>query len=255
LLYHDIAPTDKEQFSYQLRWLSRFWRFISPKECSAMLSGDLPVEEDSLLLTFDDGFYSNRQIAETVLNPLGIKALFFIISQFSLLSDSAAQRDFISRNIYPNLALENIPAHWKNMDISDLTYLLETGHTIGAHTASHARLSKIPQESLVGEIVSSADILERQLGCKIRHFAYTFGDLDSFSPSALKVARSRFDFIHTGLRGYNTSSTPPWAIRRDSLDPKDTFSLVGAFLEGGADIMYRSDLATFESWGHKLDAS
>lgn len=249
LLYHDIAPADIEKFSSQLRWLNRFWRFITPMEFSAMLSGELPVVEDSLLLTFDDGFYSNRQVAETVLNPMGIKAIFFIISQFSLLSDHAEGHDFICRNIYPGLPLENVPAHWQNMGISDLAYLLETGHTIGAHTSSHARLSTTPQERLVEEIVSSADSLEGQLGCKIKHFAYTFGDLESFSPSALNIARSRFGFIHTGLRGFNTPLTPPWAIRRDSIDPKDSFSLVGAFLEGGADIVYRSDLARFESWG------
>jgi peptidoglycan/xylan/chitin deacetylase (PgdA/CDA1 family) len=249
LLYHDIAPTEKEKFSSQLRWLSRFWRFISPMDFSAMLSGELPVTEDSLLLTFDDGFYSNREIAETVLNPMGIKAIFFIISQFSSLSDSSEWRDFVSRNICPGLSLEKVPANWRNMGISDLTYLLETGHTIGAHTASHARLSTTPEERLVEEVVTSANYLEEKLGYKIKHFAYTFGDLESFSPSALKVARSRVDFIHTGLRGFNTTSTPPWAIRRDSIDPKNSLSLVGAFLEGGADPIYRSDLAALESWG------
>lgn len=249
LIYHDIAPADKDLFRSQLSWLSRSWRFISPIECSAMLSGELAIDEDSLLLTFDDGFYSNRQIAETVLNPMGIKALFFIISEFSLLSKASDCRDFVSRNICPGLSPENIPPHLRNMSLDDLAYLLDTGHTIGAHTASHARLSKLPQEHLVDEIVLSANSIEKELGIKIKHFAYTFGDLGSFSPAALEVARSRFDFIHTGLRGFNCHLTPSWAIRRDSIDPNNSFPLVGALLEGGVDFLYKPDLEIYESWG------
>jgi hypothetical protein len=93
--------------------------------------------------------------------------------------------------------------------------------------------------------------LEQKLGSKISHFAYTFGDLASFSPAALAVARTRFKFIYTGLRGTNASSMAPWAIRRDAMAPSNSLALMGALLEGGVDWMYARSLAEYESWGNR----
>jgi peptidoglycan/xylan/chitin deacetylase (PgdA/CDA1 family) len=252
LLYHDISPVDESRFAAQLRWLSRYWRFITPDEFASIVSANQEVHEDSLLLTFDDGFASNRRVAESVLNPMGIKALFFVVSEFAALSATADWRSFVARNICPPLLPEELPSHWHNMSWDDLGYLLESGHSIGAHTARHARLSQVSNQDLAEEIILSADTLEQMLGCKIRHFAYTFGDLASFSTAALAVARMRFDFIHTGMRGINARGVPPWAIRRDAMAATDSLGLVGALLEGGADHLYQSSLDTYESWGSGL---
>lgn len=251
LLYHDITPADEARFATQLRWLSRTWRFITPSSFASMIAGEESVPEDCLLLSFDDGFASNRRIAETVLNPMGIKALFFIVSEFAALSDTADWRGFVAQNIYPSLQPEDVPAHWRNMSWDDLAYLLETGHSIGCHTANHARLSQVASEDLEAEIIGSADVLERRLGIKVEHLAYTFGNLASFSKAALVVARSRFKYIYTGLRGDNASGVPSWAIRRDAIAATDPLSLVGALLEGGADRLYADNLAEYESWGHR----
>ena len=137
----------------------------------------------------------------------------------------------------------------KNMSVADLRYLSETGHTIGAHTATHQRLSFVrDDERLVDEIVASADWLEERLKVRIDHFAFPFGNLASFSRAALQVARSRFQHIYTGMRGDNAESVPSWAIRRDAITVDDSLHLVGAFLEGAADPRYARDLRTYESW-------
>ena len=69
LFYHDIAPHDQPHFAAQLRWLARSWNLVSPKQFAAMVSGEEPIRGRNLLLTFDDGFASNRVVAEEVLNP------------------------------------------------------------------------------------------------------------------------------------------------------------------------------------------
>lgn len=250
LLYHDIAPINENQFAAQLRWLSRSWRFISPADFELIISSNFVLDEDSLLLTFDDGLISNRRIVETVLNPLGIKAIFFVVSEFVSILDEAECRSFLAQNIYPGLQLDELPRHWRNLTFDDLSYLVHSGHTIGAHTAHHARLSHIVANGLQKEIVTSANFLEERLSIEIKHFAYTFGDLASFSPAALAVARNRFSFIHTGLRGCNDNGVPPWAIRRDAIADTDSLALVGSLLEGGADCIYKSSLKTYESWGN-----
>jgi len=249
LLYHDIAPNDELKFAAQLRWLKRSWEFITPATFASIVSNGEPVHRNYLLLSFDDGFSSNRRIAEDILNPMGIKALFFIVSEFISLDKKSDSKNFIATNIYPDLNLKNIPDHWFNMTWGDINYLLETGHTIGSHTSSHARLSHLGLSDLPKEIISSADFLSKKIGLDIDHFAYTFGDLNSFSSEALAIARSRFKFIYTGMRGNNVRGVKSWAIRRDALSANDSLSLVGAFLEGAADSVYSRKLTTYEKWG------
>ncbi len=252
LLFHDIAPDQYVLFREKIEWLSKHWKFVSPDVFADMLNGKLPIEGDSLLLTFDDGFCSDRVVAEEILNPMGIRALFFVISEFVKLQEKDEQLKFISNNLYPPSSGEPIPEHLKamgNMTIEDLRYLVDTGHIIGSHTTSHQRLSTITvEEELIKETVSGADWLEDQLNLKIDHFSYSFGNLASFSKEALNIARSRFPYIFTGMRGDNSCMVPPWAIRRDTIAINDSLSLVGAFLEGAADFRYTQSLKAYESW-------
>ena len=205
LLYHDIAPHEQDLFAAQLRWLKKSWNFVTPERFSAMVSGSESICGYNLLLTFDDGFASNRVVAEQILNPMGIKAIYFVMSDFVDIKEYHEARHFISQHTHPGMPLSDIPAHWRNMGWDDLTYLIETGHTIGAHTRTHARLSKLHQTAeLEAEIIGCAETLEYRLGIEMAHFAYTFGNLASFSQSALTVARRRFKYIYTGIRGNNS---------------------------------------------------
>lgn len=249
LLYHDIAPHDQANFAAQLRWLARYWKFVSSEQFAAMILGEEPIRGRNLLLTFDDGFASNRVVAEEVLNPLGIRALFFAVSDFVDLEDRHEARHFISRNIQPGSRADELPAHLYNMGWSDLEALLEQGHCVGGHTRTHAQLSQINTEpDLEREIIASADTLAQRLGVPIEHFAYTFGDLASFSEKALSVARRRFRFIYSGLRGDNIGGASPFSLRRDAATAKDSMALLGAFLEGVADFHYTQSRDQLSSW-------
>ncbi|MDP1773812.1 MAG: polysaccharide deacetylase family protein [Methylobacter sp.] len=261
LLYHDIDPRDQANFAAQMRWLQRSWNFVSAEQFADMVSGHEPIRGRNLLLAFDDGFASNRVVAEEVLNPMGIKALFFVMSYFVDLEDVDEVRHFIAKNIYPGTHAAGLPAHWRTMGWADLEALLQQGHSIGGHTRTHARLSQIKNEpDLEREIIASADALEQRLGVPIEHFAYTFGDLASFSDQALAVARRRFRFIYSGLRGDNVGGVSPYALRRDSAAFQDAFSnysvfsnsLLGAFLEGAADFKYADDIARLSSWARQI---
>jgi peptidoglycan/xylan/chitin deacetylase (PgdA/CDA1 family) len=261
LLYHDIAPRDQANFAAQMRWLKRSWRFVSAEQFAAMVSGQEPIRGRNLLLSFDDGFASNRVVAEEVLNPMGIRALFFVMSDFVGMEDKNEARQFIAENIYPGTRAAELPAHWCNMGWSDLEVLLQQGHSVGGHTSTHARLSKIKTESdLEREIIASANVLEHRLGVAVEHFAYTFGDLASFSDQALAVARRRFRFIYSGLRGDNAAGVESYALKRDSAAFQDAFSnysvfsnnLLGAFLEGAADFKYAEDIGLLSSWGRQV---
>ncbi len=262
LLCHDISPGDQDRFAAQLRWLARSWTFVSPARFAAMVLGEERIRGRNLLVTFDDGFASNRVVAEKVLNPMGVLAIFFAVSDFVAMEDRAEARRFIADRVQPGSDPDELPAHWRNMGWTDLEALLEQGHHIGAHTRSHARLSMVNEEGeLKREIVSSADVLERRLGVPVEHFAYPFGDLASFSERALTVARGRFRFVHSGLRGDNERRVSQFALRRDASAGQDSSSnysvfsnsLLGAFLEGATDFRYARSRGRLDAWCRSVD--
>ncbi|EQA53291.1 polysaccharide deacetylase family protein [Leptospira kmetyi] len=249
LLYHDIALEERSRFRSQLEKISETWKFVSPQVFEEMVRGDREIVGKNVLLTFDDGYSSNRIVAEEILGPMKIQALFFIISDFVEIQDDEQRKNFISKNIYPDFTPAQVPDDWTPMRWEDLDFLLKQGHSIGSHTRTHARLSKIDSyERLEDEILFSKKKLESQLGIKLKHFAYTFGDLGSFSKQALHIAKENYEFVHTGLRGDNRTS-PGWAIRREAFSTSDSNALIGAMMEGGADLLYKNKLRIYESWG------
>jgi len=240
LVYHDVWPNEMDKFEAQIKWLmTKKWKFIDAATFSEMVAGDQPIIGDNLLLTFDDGFSSNLLVADEILEPLGIKAIFFVVAGFVDQCGIVESHRFIAKGIRSDLEPSIMPSHWLNMDWSDLKYLLVKGHTIGAHTETHARLSELREESrLVNEIIDSADKLESKLGVRIDHFAFTFGDSVSLSRDALRSARRRFKFTSTSLRGNNSAAGSPFSIYRETVSPIDGQYLIGSFLAGGADWMY-----------------
>lgn len=248
LLYHDISPQNEERFAKHIKFIQKSWKFVTPEQFVLMMKGLIEICDDCVLLTFDDGFASNRGIAERILEPLGIRALFFVVTNFVLLGKEDNWRSFVAKNIHPGMKPEEVPVHWRSMSISDLSSLLNSGHSIGSHTTNHFRLSSLDDQSLVSEISEGADKLERLLGVSIDHFSFSFGNFSSFSAQALAVAKSRFKYIYSGMRGNNSANTPAWAIRRDSIQVTDTRALVGSYLEGTADLFYVQELKAFELW-------
>ena len=95
-----------------------------------------------------------------------------------------------------------------------------------------------------------------KLGCNIEHFAYSFGGIDSFSQEALAVAKRRFRFIYSGIRGDNVKVCSPFAIRRDTAAYRGSDNeyalfnknLLNAFLGGTADFHYAKPRETLDSW-------
>jgi len=249
IMYHDIPPSHYGRFKEQMKWISQGWKFITLNEFEEIMQGKRVVDGDSVLLTFDDGFISNRYVCEKVLDPMGIKALFFVISEYVKMDkESNESRGFLS-NIYPETTSEDHSLHMRNMGIPDIKYLLKNGHSVGAHTATHKKLSDLKDEkSLTEEIINSADLLESLFQIRIKHFAFPFGTFDSFSEEALKIAQKRFSLIYTGMRGNNDKLLQTYGIRRDAITTTDSLWAIGAFLEGAADYMYSDRLRVYDRW-------
>ena len=235
LIYHDFKSNKEiKHFKNQILSLRKEYEFISPDEFEKYLNNK-PVTGKKLLITFDDGFKSNRIVAEEVLNKFNIKALFFIISDFVGTKKNSSRYNSIIRNIYPNTRNE-LRADGP-MDKKDIEFLISTGHKIGCHTLSHQMLSKISSiENLKDELVTSKLNLQKEFGIKIKHFAFPFGTFESINKEALKILDKNFDFIHSGLRGNNVANKK--LINRDAVDPLMKASRIKSFLKGNMDFLY-----------------
>lgn len=231
LIYHNIPYKDLDKFEAQIKCIGRDYGFVRPDDLQNILTGQLEYTGTRVLLTFDDGFKSNALVAEKILNPLGIKAIFFIPSGFINTKNRDDQRSFISGNIYNNcFAPEEIPDNMAPMSWQDLERLLAQGHTIGAHTINHRKLTEIEsKDELKREIIESGDILQRKLGINVDHFSYPFGDIGSIAPRAMKIIKERYRYCYSGIRGMNRTGTNPYTILRDPVavdDPPEYFRLI-----------------------------
>ena len=123
-----------------------------------------------MLLSFDDGFASNLEVAETILAPLGAKALFFVCPALMNL-DGAAQSAAIAGQILQGRRAAPEPLMgWDAVD-----RLKALGNTIGSHTLDHRRLAGLGADQLAEQVGAAAEMLAARLGGPVDWFAYTFG--------------------------------------------------------------------------------
>ena len=249
LVFHDIPFAERDKFSTLIAFLARRYQFVKPERLEEVISGSANARRAELLLTFDDGFRSNLWAAREVLRPLGISALFFVPSQFPDLVDRDDERQFVADRIFDRgMRKEDVSDGMAPMTWTELASLLDEGHTIGAHTITHTRLSTlVDPRVLQQEIVGSGEKLEIRLGVRIDHFAYPFGDIGSISQEGIVAARNRFRFVHSCVRGPNRKGTPAAAVRRDGFAATDSPHYVESVLEGGLDWYYRARARRLDS--------
>jgi peptidoglycan/xylan/chitin deacetylase (PgdA/CDA1 family) len=240
LIFHVVPRHGMDPCKELLLQLEKKHGFIDPEEFTSFINGDIQLNRNHLLLTFDDGFISNHKIAQDILKPLQIKAIFFVPTGFINAKTPDAQKLYIKENLFlegvlPNLHIDEMkPMTWEN-----ISELVDSGHTIGAHTKNHFRLSEIDNEVLLEEeIISSGDRIEELLGIKVEHFAYPFGDIGSINKKAFEIASSRYKYIYSGIRGPNKFGMNLGAIRREAVNISDGIKYNTFIANGGLSFYY-----------------
>ena len=203
LIVYILHRTDIKYFDEYYRLLKRInfeAPFIKPSEIEKFFYGKLGKGSKSLL-TFDDGFKNNFLFSKKVLDPLGIRAIFFVVPFFINKTNNI---EFFN-SLYPgNVIRTKDLSEFIHLSFRELDSLIKDGHEIGIHGYKHESATDIELLEYEGKIKKALKILEkRSIYCN--HFAYPFGSKKFFNKKTSKLLSKYFKYIHLGVRGLNFS--------------------------------------------------
>ncbi len=243
ILLHDISSKNNQALSDFLNYLVQNHEFINPDEAASFLAGSHPLSISSkgklpCLLTFDDGFTSNLDVAVDILERYNIKGLFFVSPGLIDLSASE-QRKAIKELIFQGSGIsDQTLERLRLMSWAELAQLKMMGHTIGCHGMRHRRLSELDETNLYEEIFMAGDLMDKRLDQTTDWYAFAFGDIQSISKQALKMISKRYRFCRSGIRRANYFATPTHALCADAIDLEASLPYQCLILEGGLDFLY-----------------
>jgi glycosyltransferase involved in cell wall biosynthesis/peptidoglycan/xylan/chitin deacetylase (PgdA/CDA1 family) len=215
LLYHALAPRGEpasryvipaRRFARQLRWLRlrRYTVLGLDEYVRHRLEHTLPPPR-SVVITLDDAYADNSELAHPLLRRHGLTATIFAVS-----------RRMGELNLWsPGAKVQGRPL----MTWEQAAELRRDGLEFGAHTRTHASLPGLPPAELADEIAGSRADLEERLG-PIRHFAYPYGRVDDAAVHA--VEQAGFTSACGIEEGRNSPGTPPFVLRRCEIHGTDS---------------------------------
>ena len=203
LLYHDLVSSDcsnektniatrdtvidVDKFEQQIKFLAECgYQSLSLKDFFKAKTTNQLISLKSIIITFDDGHYSNYHLAFPVLQKYGFKGVFFVIAKRI-----------------------DQPYHLTRFQIMEMA---KNGMEIYSHGLTHNYLPLLKEVEVEKELVESKSIIEGILGDKVDFFAYPGGHYSRKILNALKKAGYRG--ACSCLLGLNDYNTKPFLFKR-----------------------------------------
>jgi len=241
LIFHDVPKTSETAFSDLMDRIARSDGFVTPADAASRLKGDAPISDRRVpcLISFDDGFASNRHVTEAILARHGVKALFFVCPGLIDLPPDRRPNAVAGGIFRGRVAPESRDATTPLMGWDDLRALAAAGHEIGAHSMTHRRLVGLDPVQLREEVDGSCRRLTDALGKPPDWFAWPFGDIGSVDVDALSAIAQRVPLCRSGVRGVNRPGQNRLAIFADHIDLTAPVPWQALTIAGGLDSRYR----------------
>ena len=201
LMYHKIGeppPGSKlgklwvsaEEFRWQMGYLLRYgYTPMLFREVLEAEAGARPWPAKPALVTFDDGYANNAEVAFPILRALGVKANIFLV--YETLERHNAWHDPAGEPWIRMLSWAQV-LEMRDSGLVDF----------GSHTMRHPHLPGLSLEEVRWELAESKRRLEEKLGAPVLAFAYPYG-AGAYVPAIRQAAREagyRYDFgIRQGI--------------------------------------------------------
>jgi peptidoglycan/xylan/chitin deacetylase (PgdA/CDA1 family) len=176
--YHSINDNREDglavkasDFERQIAWLHR--KRYRSSTLADFAKGLAERGEQTVVITFDDGYADNYTVAFPILKRYGFVATVFLVS------DYVGQKHVFwwdtSKIQAPGQESWYYPLNW-----SQIAEMKEHGIEFGSHTCTHPpRLTVLSDRQRWEEVHRSRQELEARLGCEVSSFCYPRGDLDA----------------------------------------------------------------------------
>lgn len=219
LMYHyirDITPemtttsrwlsVTPEHFRAQMAEVVKLgYHTITPDDLADAVSGTRALPTKPLLITFDDGYRDQYDIAFPILKELQLKATFFIIT-----------------NTLKNPVYQNADMIREEDQSGSIT--------IASHTRNHPLLAHIKPAQQHDEIFGSKKEIENVVHHPVTSFAYPYGNFDEAVKTLVSEAGFRIAFS-TLLGSVHTPSSIFEARRIRVLDDESLGPILKRFVK------------------------
>src|SRR2546425_841656 len=208
LLYHKIdriPPGSRypknyvtpEQFAAQLAFLARRgYTSTTFADYLAYRRGERLLPRRAVIITFDDGYRSNRTIALPLLRQYGFGATIFLVTAYVGMTNRW-DADEIQEPL---------------LDAADVRAMQAAGIDFGSHTATHVRLATLRPVEALRELRTSRERLGALLGKPVSVVGYPYGD---YNRETMQFARDAgYEAGVIIRRRMNTDATDVLELRR-----------------------------------------
>ncbi len=195
---------------------------MSDRSVLDRLSGRVNRLSASLVRTRTVRMVNERPIASFTFDDFPKSA---VASAAALLEKEGVAGTYYLSRTFNGATIDGI----KYYDVADVKRLIDNGHEIGCHTASHLHLPQVSREALIADFESNAAFVRDHVGdVRMTTFAFPFGDIDL---STKLFAQARFSACRTTSPEANQSVADLGALRAvrlysGLLDPDAVRSLI-----------------------------
>lgn len=240
-LTHHVAPADLDNFAMLVDQLCAERSVIDARSIVRSYADQkVPgLDGERVAFTFDDGLLSSFHAAQTILNPRGIKAIFFVPTMILDLTSPDAMRDFFRRNVYRR-PTGHLPAdRYMAMSADHMVELRDQGHMVLPHTHSHANLQTLTTPAEIDRELRVPKVrLENMLQSRVDGFAFPVGTERVVNEVTYEAVREIYSVCFTGLGGVNTATTDRFCLYRDCVHPYHQPEHVSNVTAGAYDLFY-----------------
>lgn len=159
---------------------------------------DLP--ENTLLITFDDGFLGVCEYGLPALSTYGWPAVMFLVSGL------LGKNDIWCQGHNPSKASYSLVGE------KEVGLLRDNNFALFSHTRTHADLTQLNDAELLNELSGSRQDLEDLLGVPVPYLAYPYGRYNNRVVEMVK--KSGYSAAFSVQPGFNRRDVDPYRIRR-----------------------------------------
>jgi peptidoglycan/xylan/chitin deacetylase (PgdA/CDA1 family) len=195
LNYHQVEDNvnnpltlSKQEFAEQMAYLRRHgYNSITPDQLVKHIKNGVPLPDNPILITLDDGYRDNYTNAYPIMKKYGFTGTIFLIT------------DVVGHNDW-----------YLNWD--QIREMQQGGFIFGSHTLNHVPLTTLTRDEARRQLVESKEAIEWRLHTPVTCFAYPTGAYNQEIEGLLRDSGYEAAFsVHFGRVGMKSE---PYALER-----------------------------------------